>query len=168
MIPRVSYWWILAAVLLPSCSHYRLGVPAEPDFGSVHIESVVNDSNAPQVQALLTRNLIAAFLRDGTVRVGSRDSAAATLRVVVSGYGRTRSATRSNDTVLARSYNLNLSAEITLLNNHSGQPYFENRPITAIETAYVDDGLPQAEYEAMPALAIRLADRIKDAVIGVW
>jgi len=160
--------WIFASLVVLGCAHYRLGPPGGTTLESIHVDTVINESIAPQVQALLTQNLIEAFLRDGTVRVASPETAAATLRVVVSNFGRDRGATSGGDTVRARSYQLSLSADVTLVDNLSGRAYFENRSIEAVETAYLDDGLPQAEYDAMPVLAVRLANRIKDAVTGDW
>ena len=125
---RLLLWFgVFASFIALGCAHYRLGPPGGTTFESIHIEAVINESIAPQVQALLTQNLIDAFLRDGTVRVASPETAEATLRVVVSNFGRDRGATSGGDTVRARSYHLSLSADVTLVDNRSGRAYFENR-----------------------------------------
>ncbi len=129
---------------------------------------VANKSTAPQAQALLTRNLTEAFLRDGRLSIVNEDQAEATLSVTLSGFDRRLAATEESDTVLGRSFNLTLEAAATLVDNGSGKIYFKNRKLAADEIAYADGGLNQAEYQAMPLLARNLAAKIKDSVVNTW
>ncbi len=162
--------WIGACFLITSsgCSHYRLGSPAELPFHTIFVSAVENESLAPQTQALLTENLIEAFLRDGTLKVVSRSEAEAILKVTLIDYARKLSATQESDTLLGRSFAMQLRAEASLLNNRTPIPYFSNLEFSFSEYAFIDDGLPQAEYNSMPLLARGLAKRIKDYVVSAW
>ena len=127
-----------------------------------------NQSTAPQAQALLTRNLIEAFLRDGRLSIANIDRAEATLRVTLSHFNRRFAATQEADTALGRSFGLTLEATATLVDNASGKTYFRDRIFTADDIAYADSGLNQAEYQAIPRLAQNLANKIKDSVVNTW
>lgn len=110
--------WLLHAVIflfLTGCVHYRLGPPQKLPFRSIHIRAVQNDSFAPQTHAVVSENLIEAFLRDGSVLVESFDRADATLEVTLFGYQRERSTTQLHDTALGRSFRLQLQARVSLL-----------------------------------------------------
>ncbi len=161
-------WGLWATAILGGCAHYHLGSPEGLPFDSIAIELTGNESAAPQVEALLAQNLAEAFLRDGTLRVTSPAHAGATLTVKIANYTRTLAATRSDDTVLARSYGLTLTIEASLIDNSSGKTYFHDRRISTEDLAFVDSGLTQAEYQTMPVLARSLAQKIKDAVVSVW
>ena len=163
--------WLLhtaGALLLAGCVNYRLGPPQDLPFRSIHIRTVQNDSFAPQAQAVVSENLIEAFLRDGSVLVESAGRADATLEVTLSRYHRERSATQLHDTVLGRSFRLQLQARVSLLDNRAGGTYFADREFAVTEEAFIDDGLQRAEYQTIPILARELAKQIRDYVLNVW
>ena len=159
---------LLSTFLICGCASYKLGPPQGLPFRTLYVETVKNESIAPQAQALLTRNLIEAFLRDGTVSIVEKNRAEAALRVTISSYSRRRAATQEEDTVLGRSFGLTLQVSATLVDNTNGDLYFKDRLISASEIAYSDSGLNQAEFQAMPLLARNLAAKIKDSVLNVW
>ncbi len=167
LLPSVGVIF-LAISLFYGCASYQLGPPQGLPFRTLHVEMVGNEAMAPQAQALLTKNLIEAFLRDGTVAIVNSDRAEAELKVIISSYGLRQAATQEEDTVLGRSFGLTLVATATLLNSGSGDFYFRDRLISADEIAYSDSGLNQAEFQAMPLLARNLAAKIKDSVLNTW
>ena len=160
---------ILAFLLsLTGCVHYHLGRPADLSFQSLHIERVENRSSLPQAHALVTRNLIEAFLRDGSVLIASKHESDALLSVTLEEVTRRRSATQGNDTLRGRSFALTLRATATLTDARKGLPIFEAREFTVSEVTFADDGLQPAEYQSIPLLARGLALKIKDSVISPW
>ncbi len=173
-----KYLLLRTGLLLPStllllictcgCASYKLGPPQDLPFRTLHVDLVKNESTAPQAEALLTRNLIEAFLRDGSLSIVEESQADATLRVTISSFGRRLAATQETDTVLGRSFGLFMESTATLTDNSNGNPYFKDRRITADEVAYADSGLNQAEFQTMPLLLRRLATRIKDSVVNTW
>ena len=168
-LPLLADLALIALVLLQSgCAHYKLGRPGNLPFSSIYIAPATSETPAAQAQALLSRNLIEAFLRDGSVQVSGPEDAEAALRVVLIVYERNVSATREDDTALGRTFEITLKAEATLLDNRSGKVYFSKRTFEASEQVFAGSSLPQSEYQAMPTLARRLANEIKNGIVNVW
>jgi len=157
------------ALLLSACAHYQLGTGGKLAFTTLYVEPVENKTLLPQSVALVSTQLREVFLHDGRVTlVDSSAQADATLHVTLTDYSRAVAAPRSDDTGLARKFQLTLQAECTLSNNHTGQAFFEKRPIGAVKEEYTDSGQLQSEYDTAPLLAASLADRIAHAVLDVW
>ena len=150
------------------CARYHLGQAADTPFKTLYIEPVSNRSFAPQAQALLTENLIEAFLRDGKVRVVDKNQAEATLSVILTRYDREIAARQEDDTFLGRTFGVTLEAQVSLLDNLTGNLYFAGRTLSANDNVLIDDGLPQSEYQTMPVLTRSLAQKIKNTVVSVW
>ena len=159
---------IFAQVINSGCASYHLGQSAETPFRTLYIEPVSNRSFAPQAQTLLNENLIEAFLRDGNVRIVDKSQAEATLRVTLTRYDREIAARQENDTFLGRTFGVTLEAQVSLLDNLTGNIYISSRTLTANDNILIDDGLPQSEYQTMPVLTRSLAQKIKNTVISVW
>ncbi len=164
-------WLFLCFAILAltgGCGHYRLGSGTEPPFSSICIAPVLNDSSAPQVQALLWENIREAFLRGGSVALAPETGAGAVLEAVLTNYQRDPSVSRRDDTGLAAGFDISLSAQITLTDASSGEVYIKDRVCAATRRLYAGDNLPQAEHQNMPLLTRDLAQKIKDAVLQVW
>ncbi len=154
--------------IFSGCAQYHLGQSVDAPFRTIYIEPVTNRSFAPQAQALLTENLIEAFLRDGTVRVVDKDQAEATLHVTITRYDREITARQQDDTVLGRTFGVTLEAQVSLLDNLNGNIYFTRRTLSANDHVFIDGGLPQTEYQNIPVLTRSLAQKIKNTVVSVW
>jgi len=150
------------------CASYHLGQAADTPFKTLYIEPVSNRAFAPQAQALLNENLIEAFLRDGQVRIVDESQAEATLRVVLTRYDREIAARQEDDTFLGRTFGVTLEAQVSLLDNLTGNLYFAGRTLSANDNILIDDGLPQSEYQTIPVLTRSLAQKIKNTVVSVW
>ncbi|HTQ31141.1 MAG TPA: LptE family protein [Opitutaceae bacterium] len=162
----------LAAALtlwFTACAHYQLGTGGQLAFTTLYVEPVQNKTMLAQSAALVGTQLRESFLRDARVAlVNSPATADATLQVTLIDYSRTVAAPRSDDTGLARKFELTLRAECTLRDRRTGRVWFEKRPIGAMKEAYTDSGQLQSEYDTAPLLASALADNIAHAVLDVW
>ncbi|HZP60806.1 MAG TPA: LPS assembly lipoprotein LptE [Opitutaceae bacterium] len=157
------------ALLLAACAHYRLGTSAAPAFSTLYIEPVQNKTTLAQSAALVGTQIRESFLRDARVTlVNSPAAADATLQVVLVDYSRAVAAPRSDDTGLARKFELALRAECTLRDQRTGRTWFERRPVGAMKESYTDSGQLLSEYDTAPLLASSLADNIAHAVLDVW
>lgn len=162
----------LASALLGAsgCAHYQLGTgPQKLEFDSIFVEPIENHAALPQIVAPLTREIRAAFNRDGRVSLAPnhRDTdTVLTIRLV--DRERTFTSVQPNDTALARKFDLTLTVEITLTDQRSGQDLFTHRSIQVNRQIYVDDGQNPAEYQVVPQLAATLADRVIHSVLDVW
>jgi hypothetical protein len=156
-------------LLTSGCAHYQLGTGSTPSFRTLYVEPVANKTLLPQSQPLVTTRLRETFARDPRVQLThSASGADATLVVVLNDYHREIAAVREGDTGLARKFNVTLGATCTLRDNRTGQPIFENRPVTAVREVFTDAGQLQGEYQALPLLAEALATKVAHVALDVW
>ncbi len=176
---------ILGGLLASSgCVHYQLGTDGKLTFQSIYIALVHDSANVPQATALFTTQIREAFLKDGRVQLAtSAASADVTLTVDLRNFERRVATVERSDTGLARSFDLDLEAVCTLVDNHTNKMLFEKRPVTVTREIFTTptqiqrapNGQPifesdqlQAEYQTMPLLAQSLGDRVAHAVLDVW
>lgn len=158
--------FIAVGLALAGCA-YRAGADAEPDFRTITVEAVRNDSFAPQVQAEMHRGLHDSLASEKALHVvdsGGR----ARLRVVLADYRRDVGAVNPRDTVLAASQVFTLTARVTLIDASTGKVLMRDRQITASMSAYAADGVNRTETQTQGLLLRELSRRIRDAVVDVW
>ena len=167
----------LLAFIIGGCQSYQLGDPAQLDFKSIYIKPVTNDSFAPQVQALLSAQIRELFIRESRSKLLNNQKEADVILIVnLIDYKRSTAARQADDSTLARSFDLNLYAQVSLFDQNSGSYLFEDRLIRQKYSVYADNpyeqaqsqSLVQAEYQAMPALVRKLARKIADEVLSPW
>ena len=157
------------ALLAGGCAGYRFGSGSELAFESIYIPPVDNQAPVPQAVALVTREVRAAFVRDGRVRLAnSAADADVILEISLNSYGRQMTSVQPQDTALARKFDVTLAALCTLRDARTGEPLFEDRPIESTRQIFTDGGQLPAEYQTLPNIAQLLADRVLHAVLDVW
>jgi hypothetical protein len=159
----------LAAVFLAGCAGYRLGTGSEPKFATLYIAPVTSEALIPQARALVTGALREAFIKDGRVAlVDSAAEAEAVLEVTLASYDRSVAVSRTEDTGLARRFDVTMKAQATLMDNRTKQPYFSRRPLDTKRGVFTDSGLVPSEYQALPLLAEQLAAEAVHAALDTW
>ncbi len=160
----------LAGLLgLSGCSSYHLGSSGKLAFKTLYVAPVVNESKLPQAVAGVSTQIREAFLNDGrVVLVNSADEADAILTVHLTKYSRSVAAAQSNDTGLARKFDVTLDAEASLRDNHAGKFLFEKRKVEAVREVFTDSGQLQSEYQTVPLLGETLAKNVLGATLDVW
>lgn len=157
---------IASAALLSACASYQPGAAPPPPFRSLAIAPVTVQAYAPQAGPLLHRHLANAFkLSSGGISVTSSGSAEAILEVSLVGYDRHLRATRTDDTGLGRSFDITVSAEVTLRSADGATVWLDRASVSVSDPAYALGPLTQAEEQLLPPLAERLAQRIRDQVL---
>jgi outer membrane lipopolysaccharide assembly protein LptE/RlpB len=163
----------VAGAGLTGCG-YQLGTQASLPFNTISLESVKNDSLAPQIQVALHEQLAAVLARENGLALVS-EGAQATLRVRILNYNQTVTATNPRDTAIGMSFSLTLVAQCDLLNNgNPSKPYFTGRKITASAVAHSPEaigasgGFSAVEYQTLPTVTRELARKIRDSITGVW
>ncbi len=159
---------VLALLFVTGCANYRLGQPAELPFTTLYVPPVKNRSMAPQVQALLSQQIIAKLQEQQAIKIVDSPSADATLQVIVTDYERNVAATQQSDTYLAESFGLTLDATVILTDNRTDKAFIPAREVSATQQAFVTGGFQPSEYEAMPVLTAKLADKIVNMVTSTW
>ena len=174
----------LATLIWSGCAHYQLGTDGKLSFTTLYVAMVHDSANVPQATALFTTQIREAFLKDGRVQLSSSpETADVTLTVDLRNFDRRVATVERADTGLARSFDLDLEAVCTLVDNHTNKMLFEKRPITVTKEVFTTpaqiqrapNGQPifesnqqQAEYQTMPLLAQSLGDRVAHTVLDVW
>jgi len=151
------------------CAHYRLGTGAKLPFASIYLAPVQNQADVPQAAAIFSARLRETFLRDGRVALAASPAEAdAVFTVTLTEQTRATLTTRAADTGLARKLGLTINATATLTDRRTGRALFENRPLSAERQVFTDSGQLQAEYDAVPLLAEKLAEAAARAALNVW
>jgi hypothetical protein len=167
-LPRL-FVFSLAVFLLTGCAAYKLGTGSAPKFATLYVSPVASESLIPQARTLVTSAIREAFIRDGRVAlVDSATEADAVLEITLAGYGRTETVARSDDTGLARRFDVTLQAHATLTDNRTKEQYFTRRQLDAKRGVFTDSGLVPSEYQALPLLAELLANEAVDAALDTW
>ncbi|MCD8483938.1 MAG: LPS assembly lipoprotein LptE [Verrucomicrobia bacterium] len=163
------YWLLLLPLLISGCAHYRAGTPdsAIPVGDRLYIAQVVNRSYAPQVRTLMSNELNNVFAQSALIRLVPDTNGAWVLSVVLEEFDREAVATRQDDTGRALSFDLNLTARITLV-SPKGVTVLDGETVQADTTVYATQGLTAAEYDSMPLLTRALAQRIRNTVENLW
>lgn len=157
----------VAALILSACSTYRAGPPGAVPFRSVFVEIIENETALPQATALLTRQIRENLTARGdTTLAASPRRADHILRVTLTDLDQSPRADLPADTTRAASYDLRVSAAITLLDS-SGAIAREST-VAASTVVYLNPSLPDARHQAVPRLTADLAQRIADVVLHPW
>lgn len=163
--------------LFSGCAHYKLGSSAEIPFKSIYIKPTTNHSYAPQAQPIVSAQIRETFIRDARVKlVASEDEADAVLYVDLTKYTRSAGARNSNDTVRANTFDVTLTAELSLYSKTRGDYLFQERSVNARTNAYIGNpytdseiiSYQQSERQAMEQLAREMARKVTDEVLSPW
>lgn len=166
---RALLFSLVGLFTFSGCANYNLGSGGKLTFQTVYIEPVINESNLPQSVAIFSTGLREAFLRDGRVfLVNTAEQADVVLTVKLLKYSRASTASQSNDTGLARKFNVTLEAEASLHDNRQNKFLFEKRKIEAVRQVFTDSGQLQSEYQTVPLLSETLSKNVLSAALDVW
>lgn len=92
----------------------------------------------------------------------------AVLVVVLRDYCQKTETTERKDTTLASSFSVSVKAYCTLINKIDCCNYFTDQCASASIYAEANDSVQQVLYQDMPVLTMKLADQIRNLVMGTW
>lgn len=151
------------------CASYHLGSPGETRFHSVFIPPVANDTFMPQSRAAVTTAIREAFARDGRVTLAESPSTADRIvEVRLADYSREMTSALREDTALARKFALTLTAEVKVVDPANPDAAATPASVAVSVDAFTDSGQQQAEFQAVPLLAGRLAAEVVHRVLDTW
>ncbi len=154
--------------LFSACSAYKMGTAGSPGFQTIFIESVQNETDAPQAVVPFTNALNEAFIADGRVLPAPfPEDADAILSVRLVRYERILGAADPRDTALGESFYTVLTGRATLTGK-SDKVYFQDRPFRVESAVLVREDLVQADYQNIPVISRQLAEKIVRSVVNTW
>jgi hypothetical protein len=149
--------------------HYSAGPGTSLEFDKIYVAPVKNDSFAPQAQALLTKQIRTKLANCPGLELASSSENAAILEVTIIDFGQSMATTRDDDTIRAKSFDVKMSVSCTLSDDATGKVYFKNYHMSdSVECHAFDDNFQASQYQAIPQLTNKLADKICDAVCNPW
>ena len=168
MTRRAAIAFVIAplAAVLAGCN-YHLGTEANPPFSSITVAAVKNATYEPQLQAVIHAQLVDSLAQEKSLHVVP-SGGQALISVTLSDYKRDVSAVNPQDTGTASSYDLTLTAKVTLTDVRGGKVLFHDRVFKATLPAFAQTGFINTETQTLPLLTRELAKQIKDAVVDVW
>ncbi|MDR2737672.1 MAG: LPS assembly lipoprotein LptE [Puniceicoccales bacterium] len=159
---------VLATALASGCMHYSRGSGTSLEFERIYVAPVKNDSYARQAQALLTGQIREKLANQPNLELALSPENAAVLRITITEINRSVATASKDDTAYARSFDVIMSILCTLVDEKSGKVYFEDYKISDSVECFVVDDYIGAEYQIMPHLTEKLADRVCEAVCNPW
>lgn len=161
----------LTALLAGGCSAYHLGSPGKLPFTTLHVSLAEDRSFTPQSRALLTSQLIEELNRSGRVTVVSDPLAAeAQLSITLVSADRETTVTQPDDTGRPRKLDRTLTVELTLKDASGKKLWLDHAEVSVDRFVHlsVEQGLTNAEYQALPEATKALATSAARAVLSVW
>lgn len=163
---------LVTLLLSTGCSCYKWGFPKKQElpFKKLYIAPIKACTMIPQAQVPLSHHLVHTFQHCGIQIVSCDDQADATLEITLSDYRRDVVSTKGEDTQLARSFQVKLTACATLINNETCEACFKDKEIYANIHVLGNEGvhIQKLEYQDMPVLTQKLAQKIRNYVISPW
>lgn len=146
---------------------YSLGNRGALPFSTIEIRPIVNEADLPQAQATLARDIADVLNREPGLSTVI-ENGAAELRIVISDYRRTISASSSEDSVIASTQRLTLDLKCTLVNSRTGKFYFRDRKISVSTEVYTGTSPGLGEPQSFPVLSREAARKVRDLITSVW
>ncbi|MFA6560916.1 MAG: LptE family protein [Verrucomicrobiia bacterium] len=156
----------LAAAFCAGCA-YRVGPTSTMNVRSIAVPNFHNRTFEPRISVQVTTAVIKRIQTDGSIRVVSEDGADATLTGDIVSWQREPLLFRSDNTLVAKQYQLNIQAHVVLTDNRTGKRLLEGDYIGKTQYFFGND-MTQAERQAFPLAAEDLARRITDRIVDAW
>ncbi len=159
----------LLLCLLGGCATYQLGETANLEFRSVFVAPPANQTSLPQLAAPVAAAMRRSIEQSASLDLASRSDADAELRLRLVESGRERLAVQSQDLGRARKIDLQIEVSLSLLRSGSADQYIiRDRRFTISQEVYLDSGQIEAEAQATPELARKIAQAAADILLDPW
>ena len=120
MFAKIAFFLSLAC-LVGGCSSYKLCSMLPPQIETVHMSTVVNETNEPLIENDVTTAILSELQRDGSLAIAPSDTADALMYVRVYGYKLTPLSYTRDSRSLPDEYRLTLTAEVELVERETGK-----------------------------------------------
>ena len=163
---------LLAGTLLLSltggCANYKLGSMLPDDIKTVHVPTIVNQSNEPQVEGTITQALVVELQRDGSLQVVGRRQADAILEVTLKDYSISPIGFDRQRETRADEYRVYLTASVVMTRTSDGKVLSESPRIRGDATFPFSGDLTTTKRSALPRASQDLAHDIVEFIVEAW
>lgn len=155
--------------LLGGCASYQLGQPAPPEYRTVFVAPTANETDLPQLAAPVAAALRRAIEQTGALNLATRGAADTELRLRLVDAKRERLAVQSQDLGRARKIDLQLEVSLSLLRSGTEDQFIiSDRRFTVTQEIYLDSGQIEAETQAAPEIARKIAEATAEILLDSW
>lgn len=161
-------------LIFNSCSHYSVRIDDSLPFKSLYLNTVVNESFAPNIQVLFQNQLRQSLLEQTSITLSKRaDQADVQVDVRIVNYDRSPSSHSSSDSGRYNALNLSIGAELSLYDRKTGVYLIEKTILSSSEPIFFDhsNGSPnfnEIEYGALPRISRTLAEAVIQQILSYW
>ncbi|MDD4623449.1 MAG: LptE family protein [Kiritimatiellae bacterium] len=161
---------IMALSLLSGagCSSYRMRSPVPEELRTIAVPVFENASGFPEIDALVTQEVLREFQREGTFKLARLDAASLKLLGKLESSDNEPINFDRNFSSRASEYRHTLTARITLVERGSGKLLIDDLPVKANTTFLARGDMLTGLQDAQPRIARDLARAITDAVLAYW
>lgn len=158
--------------MLTGCSGgYRLGaIGGQQMHGlrTIWIPTVRNKTVIPQLQSMVTNEIIQAFDNDGSLRTVGPGEADAELDVTITDFTRIPIRPELLDPLTTAEYRFVLIGTVTLVNRKLGQKTLNGVGVSGSSFFFTQVNMPEAQRQVMPWVAQDFAKRVVTLVTEGW
>ena len=147
---------------------YSLGSMLPPEIQTVHVPTVVNQTDEPQVAAEVTRAVIDQIQIDGSLKVAAREDADSILQVTLTRYRIVPISYEKTRRTAAEEYRVFISARILLTHAATGDVLAETPFVQGDSTFELQGDMTSSKRLALPEVARDLAHDIVEKVVEYW
>ncbi|MCC6142180.1 MAG: LptE family protein [Candidatus Hydrogenedentes bacterium] len=165
-----AYWpgmAALAALLLASGCAYRLGSTLPPGIETVHVPTIINQTDEPSLESEVTRALVREFQRDGTLKIAEASAADARLEVTAVGFKLEPLRYERDSTKSTREYRMLIDADLVMFKSKTDTPMLTRHVQGEATFDFIGD-MATSKAQALPEAARDLSHDIVEAVVEYW
>ncbi len=158
----------LVLLLSTGCAGYRLGSMLPPDIRTVHVATLLNETDEPLLEIEATRALISAVQRDGSLRLVSEDRADATLTGRLTQFRLEPITFDRERRAAANEYRMYITAAVVLQRRETGEVVAQHPRVIGETTFVLTGDMTSSKQVALPAATEDLAQLIIGRLLESW
>ena len=155
---------------MPSCTGYRIGAVKPAALEGINTLSVPNVKNLtlePRVDVYMTNAIISRLQEDGTYRVATKGGADAVLECTIMNITRRQLRSARFNTLRTRELGLSIVVSYKLVDLRT-QAVLRRGSARGNTTIFIDANYQNAERQAVPEAAQRVADQLVSDISEGW
>lgn len=161
---------LVTLVAMPSCAGYRIGAVKPAALEGINTISVPNVKNLtlePRVDVYMTNAIISRIQEDGTYRVATQSGADAVLECTIENITRRQLRSARFNTLRTRELGLSIVVSYKLVDLRT-QAVLRRGNARGNTTIFIDANYQNAERQAVPEAAQRVADQLVSDISEGW
>ena len=159
---------VTAVIFASGCGTTYSWRPSVPDdMRTVSVPSFRNESNVQELGAVITRQVLREFQREGTFAIRGSGDAALEVQGIVKDAGANATAYDRRSGLRIASYEMSATVIVSVIDKKAGRVLVDNKPYRATATFAAGQDLSTAQRDASGRLAEDLARQVVDDVTSL-